>query len=80
MTAATLLVLQVSLGYCDDYDNANARQCNCAYMWMRMNRMNGGLQVRGLGLWLLVGVGLTALLLSVDISSVNLRHNTIKNQ
>lgn len=78
MTAATLLVLQASLGYCDDYENANSRQCNCPYMWMRMN--SGGPQVTGLGLWLLVGVGLTALLLSVDISSVNSRHNTIKTQ
>lgn len=78
MTAATLLVLQASLGYCDDYENGNGRQCNCAYMWMRMQ--SGGPQVIGLSLWLLVCAGITALLLSMDISSVNLRHNTTKSE
>lgn len=65
---ATCLIAQATLANCGDN---NDYYSDCAYMWMMM--MNSGPQVTGLGLWLLVGVGLTALLLSMDIPSMGRR-------
>ena len=65
LIAATLLVVLTGLGYCDDQSSDEvARQYECQYLWMMMN---GGPQVTGLSLWLLLCVGVGAALFSTDV-------------
>lgn len=64
--AAILILSQVGLGYSDsdsDEVRVKARQYNCPYYYMMMNN---GSQVMGQNLWLLLGLGITALLFSTD--------------
>lgn len=60
-----ILVSQVGLGYCGSDSEAgkgNAKQYNCPYYYMMMQ--NGTPAVTAQNIWMLLGVGITALLVS----------------
>lgn len=69
MIIATFFIAQAALVNCGDN---NDYYSDCAYMWMMMMNSSGP-QLAGLSLWLLVGVSLAALLVSMDIPSVSRR-------
>ena len=66
------VVAQATLGNCED--NNYGGGYDCSYMWMMMN---GGPQMTGLSVWMLLCLGITALLFSTDITSVSSK--TTKN-
>ena len=69
--SAILFIAQAALVNCGDYysDGEN----DWSYMWMMMN---SGPQVMGLSPWLLLCLGITAVLLSTDITSLSRRINS----
>ena len=76
LAITTVLLFQAALCHCSESDevNVNARQYDCSYMWMMMN---GGPQMTGPSVWMLLCLGITALLFSTDITSVSSK--TTKN-
>ena len=69
LVIATLFIAQAALVKCGDNNDGY----DCSYMWMMMN---SGPQVTGLSPWLLLCLGIAAVLLSTDITSLSRRINS----